>query len=72
MQHEDMPRATIASHVLDYLAEQRRVIAADWRFHLVYVRIARSQGFAIPDAARVSRLIASLQEGRDIDRKSVV
>ena len=61
-----MSRPTIASHVLESLAEQRRVIAADWRFHVTYMRVARTHGYTLPDAAKTSHLIKTLHRSHDI------
>lgn len=61
-----MPRSTIPSEVLKALAQDRRVIAADWRFHVTYMRVARARGHALPDAAKANRLIKSLQNAREI------
>jgi predicted transcriptional regulator of viral defense system len=61
-----MPRATIASYVLDFLAQERRIIASDWRFHITYMRVARSQGYALPDTTKLNQLIKTLLAARDI------
>jgi predicted transcriptional regulator of viral defense system len=61
-----MPRATIASHVLDFFAQERRIIAADWRFHIAYVRVARTHGYAIPDTTKLNQLLKALFSARDI------
>lgn len=61
-----MPRTTIASQVLEYLAQERRVVVADWRFYVTYMRVARLHGFALPDTARVNRLLGTLCGARDI------
>lgn len=61
-----MPRTTIASHVLDFLAGERRIIAADWRFHITYMRVARTHGYALPDTAKVNNLIRTLYNAHDI------
>jgi predicted transcriptional regulator of viral defense system len=61
-----MPKTTIASHVLEYLAQERRIIAADWRFHVTYMRVARAHDYALPDTAKVNRLINTLDAARAI------
>ena len=61
-----MPRTTIASHVLDSLAQERRIIAADWRFHVTYMRVARAHGYALPDTAKVNSLIKTLHAAHDV------
>ncbi len=61
-----MPRRTIASQILDLLAQDRRAVVADWRLHVVYMRVAHSGAFALPDAAKESRLIRNLQAAGDI------
>lgn len=61
-----MPRTTILSRVLDALANERRIIVADWRFHVVYMRLARAGGYALPDASKVSKLVKSLVGSGDI------
>ncbi len=63
-----MARATIASQILESLARDRRVVAADWRIHVVYMRIARSGGFALPDTAKVNQLIKKLDVAGVIQR----
>jgi predicted transcriptional regulator of viral defense system len=62
-----MSRPSIASQVLEALADERRVIVADWRFHVTYMRVARSSGYALPDGARVHQLIKSLRSARHIE-----
>lgn len=61
-----MPRTTIASLVLDSLAQERRIIAADWRLHVMYMRIARAHGYALPDAARLNHLVKTLRSAHDL------
>lgn len=61
-----MPRTTIASHILDLFAQERRIVVADWRFHVVYVRVARKHSFALPDAYRVTSLVRKLHSAGDI------
>ncbi|MEI8373110.1 MAG: hypothetical protein WCJ35_09800 [Planctomycetota bacterium] len=61
-----MPRTTIASQVLEYLAQERRIIAADWRFHVMYMRMARTHGYALPDIVKLNHLIKALHSARDI------
>ena len=62
-----MSRPSIASQVLEALADERRVIVADWRFHVTYMRVARSRSYALPDGARVNQLIRSLRSARHIE-----
>ena len=61
-----MSRATIASHVLEYMAQERRIIAADWRFHVTYMRMARAHGYVLPDTVKVNHLIKTLHAAHDI------
>jgi len=62
-----MPRTTIASHVLDILAQERRVVAADWRFHVIYDRVAHEFSYKLPDIYLVRTLIGKLQRAGDIE-----
>lgn len=66
VQIEDMPRETISSHILRVLAAERRAIVADWRFYLAYLRVATSEGFALPDPSMVNKQVARLIAGGDI------
>ena len=61
-----MQRRTIASQVLESLAQDRRVVAAHWRIHVVYMRVAHSGAFALPDTAKTNQLIKKLQAAGDI------
>lgn len=61
-----MPIATIPSNILSSFAQERRIIAADWRFHIMYMRVARTQGYALPDTRRLNQLIKRLLKARDI------
>ena len=63
-----MPRTTIASRILQSLAEDRRAVAADWRIHIAYMRAAYSGAFVLPDAAKTNQLIKKLQAAADIQR----
>lgn len=63
-----MQKSTIASQILESLAQDRRVVVADWRIHVVYMRVARSGGFVLPDAAKTNQLIKKLQTAGDIQR----
>lgn len=53
---------------LEYLAQERRVIAADWRFHVTYMRVARTHDYTLPDTAKVNRLINTLDAAHNIAR----
>ena len=66
--HLNMPRATITSLLLESLAHDRRTVAADWRMHVVYMRVAHSGAFALPDAAKANQLIRKLEAAGDIQR----
>ena len=61
-----MPKHTIESQLLEHLARERRVIAADWRFHVAYMRLARATALSLPDAAKVNLQIKKLLSHRDI------
>jgi predicted transcriptional regulator of viral defense system len=61
-----MPRATIASQILENFADDRRIITADWRFHIAYMRIARAHGYALPDIAKLNRLLKTLVSAGDV------
>jgi len=55
-----MPRNKISSHILDHLAQQRRVIVADWRFYVVYKAVARLFGYVPPGPTKVHQVIREL------------
>ena len=55
-----MPRKTIRTHILEYLASELRVIAADWRIHIAYVRIARRHGYGLPDSTHANSVVSKL------------
>jgi predicted transcriptional regulator of viral defense system len=61
-----MPRSTIKSRILAVLAEQRRVVAADWRFHVVYMRVAHEHSYRLPDVYLVNSLIRKLTGSGDL------
>lgn len=61
-----MPRSTIKSRILAVLAEQRRVVAANWRFHVVYMRVAHQHPCKLPDVYLVNSLIRDLTESGDL------
>ena len=61
-----MARIKIKSGILAVLAEQRRVVAADWRFHVIYVRVAHEHSYALPDVSRVNALIRKLTSSGDL------
>lgn len=63
-----MPITTISSQIIRSLAEDRRAVAADWRIHVVYMRVARSSDLALPDSARARQRIKMLQAAGDIQR----
>ncbi len=63
-----MPRTTISSLILETLANDRRAVAADWRIHVAYMRVALSGRFALPDVTKTSQLIKKLQASGDIER----
>ncbi len=56
-----------ASRVLNALADERRVIVADWRFHVTYLRVAYRHSFARPDLRRVKMLVDKFQRNGDIE-----
>lgn len=60
-------RLTIADRILELLAADRRVIAADWRFGVLYGRTARTHGFRPPDPHTIQRLIARLSSSGAIE-----
>lgn len=66
--HSNMPRATITSLLLESLAQDRRTVAADWRVHVVYMRVAHSGAFVLPDTAKANQLIRKLEAAGDIRR----
>jgi predicted transcriptional regulator of viral defense system len=55
-----MPRKSISSLVLELLASEHRVLAADWRLHIFYIRIAKEHSYRLPDIAMVRKLIRQL------------
>ncbi len=65
-----MPRATIASLILESLAKDRRAVAADWRIQIAYMRVALSGSFALPDVTKTNQLINKLQAVGDVERVS--
>ncbi len=52
---------TIASLILSELANERRVIAADWRIHVHYHRVARANAFRLPDRRSARDQIQKMQ-----------
>jgi predicted transcriptional regulator of viral defense system len=63
-----MPKDTLSSHILRSLASERRAVAADWRIYVAYMRVALSQGFALPDKSKFNLLIQKLLKAGDIGR----
>lgn len=61
-----MPRPTVATKVLEFLAAERRVVVADWRFDVMYGRVARAHGFRPPDASQLRKLVADFLKAGDI------
>ena len=61
-----MPKLKISPEILRSLAAERRVLAADWRIHIAYMRVARSGAFALPDAAKARQRIHLLLAAGDI------
>jgi len=61
-----MARSTIASQILELLAQDRRAVAAYWRIHILYMRVARAGAFALPNAAKTNQLIKKLQAAGDM------
>ena len=62
-----MPKQTIASHVLTALSDERRIVAADWRLHVVYCRVAYQHSYKLPDTGRLKTLIRNLEEDGEIE-----
>ena len=52
-----MPRKSISSLVLELLASEHRVLAADWRLHIFYMRIAKEHSYRLPDITMARKLI---------------
>ncbi len=63
-------RRTISSRVLDSLAQERRAVAADWRIHIAYTRVALSGSFALPDVTKTRQLLKRLLAAGDVERVS--
>lgn len=55
-----MPRLSITNFVLDALSRERRVVVADWRIHVVYLRVAREHSLRLPDEAMARTLARKL------------
>jgi predicted transcriptional regulator of viral defense system len=55
-----MPRKSISSLVLELLASEHRVLAADWRLHIFYIRIAKEHSYRLPDITMARKLIRQL------------
>ena len=51
---------TIADFILAELAKERCVIAADWRLYVYYARVARAQGYRLPDRQSLSKQIQKM------------
>ncbi|MBN2291842.1 MAG: hypothetical protein JXM70_05420 [Pirellulales bacterium] len=62
-----MPKQSITSHVLKALSDERRVVAADWRFHVIYRRIAYQHSYKLPDIYLARGLIRKLGKSGDIE-----
>jgi len=62
-----MARKTISSLTLALLSQEHRVVVADWRFHVLYCRVAREHSFKLPEAAQVNALIRKLLNAGDIE-----
>lgn len=60
-------KKTIASLILSELANDRRIIAADWRLYLLYLRVARAHGFRLPDPSSASALIRRMESNDEIE-----
>lgn len=65
-----MPRRrTIADLIIEsFAAADRRVIVADWRIHVAYMRIAYEHGYAIPDTSKVNSLIQKLLANGQLEK----
>jgi len=55
-----MGRDTISQRIFSALAQDRRSIAADWRFHVVYMRVAIAHAYSLPDTGKLSALLRGL------------
>ena len=67
-----MRKPTLLSLILKELEKERRIIAADWRIHVIYMRIAHSGGFALPTGSKVKQLIRKLAASGDIEELSTI
>ncbi|MEI8017544.1 MAG: hypothetical protein WCH39_05045 [Schlesneria sp.] len=61
---------TIADFILAELAQERCVIAADWRLYVYYARVARAQGYRLPDRQSLSKQIQKMCSESQIERLS--
>ncbi len=61
-----MSKPAITPHVLAALSEERRVVVADWRLHVVYCRVAYRHSYKLPDVKQLRTLIRKLEKAGDI------
>ncbi len=63
-----MRRKPIARYVLELLAQERRVVTADWRLRVYYCRVAHEYSFRLPDTSAANKLIRVLLEAGQIEQ----
>ncbi len=62
-----MPKQTISSHILTALSDERRIVAADWRLHVIYCRVAYQHSYKLPDVYLARGQIRKLERAGDIE-----